>query len=129
MERALGETPHDEFETQFNDHLAHDRLHLAHCGRCDAVLDFDQRLCPQGCDADIVWKEANGAAELYSFVVFRRLYLEAFPAPYVVALVRLAEGPRLICTVQLPPERDLEVGMSLRASFDKRRGLIFKPDD
>jgi hypothetical protein len=74
----------------------------------------------------IEWVPASGAARLVSFVIYHRQYDPRFPAPYNVALVELAEGPRLISTI-LPAPETLVVGMALQAAFDAQDRLVFAP--
>lgn len=57
--------------------------------------------CPRCLLADFRWEEACGSAKLISWVVYHRAYDSAFSdrLPYTVAIVELAEGPRLISNV------------------------------
>jgi len=50
--------------------------------------------------------------------VYRRAYHPALPAPYVVALVELEEGPRLISNVVGCAPEEVEVDMPVRVRFD-----------
>ncbi len=44
------------------------------------------------------WEPVSGKGTIFSFVTFQRLYHKAFASllPYVVAVVELEEGPRLL---------------------------------
>ena len=55
---------------------------------------------------------------MYSYVVYRRTYHPGMPAPYVVALIELDEGPRLISNVVGCPPEDVEIDMSVRLRFE-----------
>lgn len=54
--------------------------------------------CPSCLAADWRWEVATGAARLISWVVYHRAFHSALRdrLPYAVALVELAEGPRLV---------------------------------
>jgi uncharacterized OB-fold protein len=52
-------------------------------------------VCPSCWSADAEWTPLSGRGVLQSWVTFRREYHPAFPVPYTVGLVELAEGPRL----------------------------------
>jgi uncharacterized OB-fold protein len=55
---------------------------------------------------------------VYSFVVYRRTYHPAVPAPYVVALVELEEGPRLISNIVGCAPEEVEIDMAVCVRFD-----------
>ena len=62
--------------------------------------------------------EASGAGRVASFTVVRRAVSEAYAAPYVVALVDLAEGPRLMTNiVECAPEA-VRVGLDVTVRFE-----------
>jgi uncharacterized OB-fold protein len=57
---------------------------------------------------------------VFSFVVFHRVYHPGFTGevPYVVALVELEEGPRLISNVIGVPPDDVVCDMAVRLVFE-----------
>jgi len=61
--------------------------------------------------------DVSGDGRVFSYVVYRRTYHPAFPAPYVVALIELAEGPRLISNVIGCEPEDVEIGMAVEVTF------------
>lgn len=104
-------------------------LVLAHCacGRCYAR---SQACCGCGAAADTMTRRAaSGAAELVSHVVFDKAYHPYFAPrlPYVVAVVRLAEGPELVTRLvgvdagALAAGR-LRAGLSVRLRVVERDG-------
>jgi hypothetical protein len=60
---------------------------------------------------------------VWSFAVYRRSYHPAIPAPYVVALVELEEGPRLLSNVVGCAPEEVEVEMPVRVRFDDVGGF------
>jgi uncharacterized OB-fold protein len=72
--------------------------------------------CPACLGTQWKWEAASGRATLVSFTVFHVAYHEAFKTriPYNVAVVELAEGPRMISNViDSPNGRGLRIGMEL----------------
>jgi hypothetical protein len=68
----------------------------------------------------VAFVEASGRGTVYSFTVIRQNYARPFRdwIPYVVALVDLEEGPRLMTNlVDVDPEA-VQVGMAVRATFE-----------
>ncbi len=72
--------------------------------------------CPSCLGSDVRWEMASGRGHVVSWVVYHSAYHDAFKdrLPYVVAIVELDEGPRMITTFVGPREalrRDLPVSL------------------
>ena len=78
-------------------------------------------VCPTCLSKDYDWRDASGDAEVLSAVVFHRGYHKAYEAlvPYNVALVQLAEGPRLFSNVMPLDRRDIRAGTRVHVVFDE----------
>lgn len=66
------------------------------------------------------WEDASGHGKVFSFVVVYRVYHPAFAneVPYVVAVVELAEGPRLLSNiVGIAPDK-VRCGMPVKVVFE-----------
>lgn len=90
------------------------RLVIQRCCSCGTLRHPPGPMCPQ-CRS-LAWDtvESCGRASLYSWVVAHHPRHPAFDAPYLVAVVELEEGTRLITNlVDLAPD-ELEIGMPLR---------------
>jgi uncharacterized protein len=90
---------------------------LQRCGDCGAVLHPPAPVCPGGAGHALSWFEASGFGRLVSFT---KVVHAAHPAvqdrlPYLVALVELDEGPRIICN--LAPDGAGEPGLGARVVF------------
>jgi len=72
------------------------------------------------CRAEVEWVDASGDGVVYSFTVIRQNMSRSFRhlLPYVVALVDLAEGPRLMTNVVGCPPEDVRVGSKVRVRFE-----------
>ena len=77
------------------------RLALPRCEACEAFWFPPSRSCPHCLSPDFKFENVSGRGKIYSFVTFHRVYHPAFEAevPYVVALVELEEGPRLLTNI------------------------------
>ena len=73
--------------------------------------------------------EAAGKATLYAYAI--NVYGVPFPfmedLPYVLALVDLAEGPRMISNVVECPHEDLKNGMALEVVFEEMAPGVVLP--
>ena len=70
-------------------------LLLRHCLACDRHLHPSRPLCPD-CGGDLDEVAAAGTGEIDAWTVVRRSPGPGFDPPYVVARVRLTEGPVLL---------------------------------
>lgn len=96
------------------------QLVLPRCNRCEKSWFPPSCLCPHCLSDDTGWQEVSGRGRVHSFVVFHRVYDPAFAreVPYVVALVELDEGPRLLSNiVDVEPHR-IRCGMHVVVKFE-----------
>lgn len=121
-------------ETQpFWDGVAVGELRLPRCSACSFVFFPPTAVCPRCAAKNPDWIVASGDASLYSYVIHHRPVAQwGTEGPRSVALVELAEGPRLVSSVvncEQTPEA-LELDMALRAvfiPFDDTTVLCFEP--
>jgi uncharacterized OB-fold protein len=97
---------------------AEHRLLVPRCRECGLVFWYPRRLCP-GCGADAVdLTEATGRGTLYSFTLQHRpTGAYAKSEPFVLALVELDEGPRIMTNVVTDSPATLEVGQPVEVVF------------
>jgi hypothetical protein len=81
-------------------------------------------MCPSCGAADHEWVEVSGRGTVFSFVVMHRVYHPAFAGkvPYVVAVIELEEGPRLLSNVVGISPHEVRCDMPVRVTFEERRG-------
>lgn len=96
------------------------RLEFQRCDECQFVRWPPGPVCPECLATAATWVEVAPRGRIWSYCVYEHCYDEAFRAalPYVVALVELADGPRLITNV-VAPLQDIHVGMSVDAFFER----------
>lgn len=88
------------------------------CAHCSHLFLPGGPNCPKCWSADLSTQPVSGLGEVFSFVIYRRTYHRAIPAPYVVALIELEEGPRLISNIVGCAPQDVEIGMPVRVTFE-----------
>lgn len=109
------------------------RFLLQWCGRCDAPVYYPRYVCPACLGDDLDWREASGAGEVHTFNVMHTpgSPFMADRVPYVVALVDLAEGARVLTNVVGCEPGDVQVGMAVRLTWeplsDGRHLPVFEP--
>ncbi len=96
------------------------RLEIPHCEACEGYWFPPSRSCPHCLSTQVGFKQVSGRGKVFSFVIYDRVYHPAFArdVPYVVALVELAEGPRLISNiVDIAPDK-VRCDMPVTVVFD-----------
>lgn len=94
------------------------RLLIQHCGGCGHYQFYPRIVCRHCGAAEPAWVEASGRGVIASFTVVRRPISEAYAAPYVVALVDLEEGPRMMSNIVSAVQDDLQIGMAVSLRFE-----------
>lgn len=99
---------------------AEERLLLPRCRSCGRVHHHPRGLCPYCWSADLDWVEAAGTGEVVTFSVVHQPPSPAFAVPYVLAVVELTEGPRMMTNIiDVDPAR-VTVGMAVTVTFEQR---------
>jgi len=81
-------------------------LRLQRCRPCDQPYFPPQSFCPRCGSTDVEVFRATGSGTLHSYVINHRA-APGFTAPYVIAVVELDEGPRLLTNlVDVEPDPD-----------------------
>jgi uncharacterized OB-fold protein len=94
------------------------RLEVSACGACNHLFLPPGPCCPSCWSADLSTRIVSGRGHVYSFVIYRRTYHPGMPAPYVVGLIELDEGPRLISNVVGCDPDEVEIGMMVELRFE-----------
>jgi uncharacterized protein len=93
-------------------------LQLQRCGGCGAFIYYPRPRCPQCMSDDLKWERVSGRGTVYSYTIVRRASTRSFAdAPYVLAIVELAEGPHLTTNIIAPAE-SVKIGMPVVVAFD-----------
>jgi uncharacterized OB-fold protein len=93
------------------------KLVLQRCQHCGHVLFYPRTHC-DACQSDqLAWEDASGAGTIASYTVVRRAVSADFEAPYVIALIDLAEGPRMMSQIIDADPDALAVGLSVKVDF------------
>ncbi|SER81823.1 Zn-ribbon domain-containing OB-fold protein [Psychrobacillus sp. OK032] len=110
-----------DFNKHYYDSLEKGELVAKKCNDCDHSFLPAAKYCPNCLSENVDWKVLSGEGTVYSWVEYHRPYHEAFKdkVPYVVAIVELKEGPRLISNIIDYDLNTLKVGTQVEAVFTK----------
>jgi uncharacterized OB-fold protein len=95
-------------------------LRLQRCRACGQPFLYPRTLCPHCLSDDLEWTTASGRGRVYTYTVVRRPAHPAFgnDVPYVLAIVELEEGPRLVTNIVGVPPEEVRIGMAVEAVFE-----------
>ena len=99
---------------------AHERaLELPKCSRCGEVFYPLTNRCRNCLSNALEWLPVSGKAKLITWNIMHQIYDPAFKdlAPYVVGVVELEEGARMISNIIEAPHDSLAVGMELALDY------------
>ena len=110
-------------ETQpFWDGTRHGTLRVQWCRDCERFFFYPRPFCRHCFSRRIEWRPVRGRGRLHTFTVSYRGGRQApFDPPFVIAIVELDEGPRLmsnIIDVDPDPSR-LKCGMRVEVVFQR----------
>jgi uncharacterized OB-fold protein len=114
-------------EAEFHEFLAAGRFMLQHCPASGRYEFYPRVAEPASGDANLEWLQASGLGSVYSVTT---VYPKPPAAPYAVALIDLAEGPRMMSTVEGIAPADIVIGLRVRARIAERDGrylILFEP--
>lgn len=97
--------------------LAEGRLLVQKCSSCGELRHPPRPMCPK-CNS-LEWDalDCSGRGSVYSFVMPQYPQYPWCDYPYVVALIELAEGIRIVSNVCGVPPEEVTIGMPVRVSF------------
>ena len=112
-----------------------DELRLQQCERCSNYQFYPRIMCSHCGSRELTWQTTSGVGKIASFTVVRRGVSAAYEGPYVVALIDLNEGPRMMSHVLVdnPDDERLRVGASVTAAFqswsEETKVAVFRLDE
>jgi uncharacterized OB-fold protein len=116
---------------EFYGFLARGELRVQRCGVCGVWRHPPRHRCAACGSLDASWEPASGRGRLFSWTVTHRPVDPAFEPPYVVAVLELEEGPRLVGNVRgLEPTElalDLPMVVEIEPASDTVGLLWFRP--
>ena len=110
----------DEESRGYWEALARHELYLQRCRGCGTMRFYPRALCPRCLASATEWVRASGRGTVYSFTV---TYQNQAPGvreelPYMLALVELAEGMRMMTNVVGCPPEEVRIGMPVEVVFE-----------
>ena len=115
---ALRPRPNVTHDTRFFfDGARQRKLLIQRCNACGVLQHPPTAACAACGSLDLGVQQASGRGELYSYTVVHAPVVAPFKAPYIVALVALEEGTRLVSELLDAGAGEVHIGMQLEVDF------------
>ena len=97
------------------------KLVLQTCNVCNRPIHYPRIACPHCGADDLGWREASGRGTIYSYTVVESNAPSAFivDMPYVVAVVRLAEGVQMLSNIVECNPAELRCDQPVEVTFER----------
>lgn len=104
------------------------RLVAQRCQGCGYIFLPPRRWCPRCWASQLEWIACSGRGRVYSFTVVHQAPSHFFQrrAPYVLAILELEEGPRLMANIVGVEPARVHIDMAVQVTFE-RRGEVSVP--
>jgi uncharacterized OB-fold protein len=108
-------------------------LRVRYCPKCETRFRFAHLWCPNCWSQDIEYRVASGRGKVTNFSVVHQAPYPAFAdaVPYVLALIELEEGVRMMSNIVACPPEAVSIGLPVRVVFEQRGAVslpMFVPD-
>lgn len=97
--------------------LKKNKLLIQRCGGCGQLRHPPRPMCPNCRSLDWDTLESSGRGSVYSYVMPHEPRFPFFDYPYVVVLVELEEGVRLVSNLTDVAPADVTVGMPVEVHY------------
>ncbi len=99
--------------------LAQGELRIQRCDACGRVVFYPRSICPH-CHADqLSWIVASGRGTIYSYTVAHQAFgMFADETPFIVAIIELEEGARMMSRIIDAPRERVAIGLPVQVTFE-----------
>lgn len=105
------------------------KLLLQYCLACGKHQFYPRVICANCMSEQLEWREASGCGTLETYTIVTRAVSDAYAAdvPYVIALITLEEGPRLMSNVIGCDVESVKCGLAVEVVFERWSDEITMP--
>lgn len=118
----------DGSNAAFYRHCSEGRLAFQRCDDCGAWRHLPRIMCARCGSTRWSWQESSGRGSLYSWTVTHQAMHPAFATevPYVVGVIEMEEGVRLVARVRVRPD-ELLLDLPVEVDFERLSEEISLP--
>ena len=106
-----------------------DELLVQKCSQCGAYQFYPRVICTSCMGSELEWAKATGNGTVLTYTIVRLPVSPAYAAdvPYVIALIELDEGPKMMSVVEGCDPEEVVTGMPVEVIFDEWSEEITMP--
>ncbi len=96
------------------------KLLIQECNDCGIKIFYPRLHCPDCWSSNLGWSQACGRAKVYSYTITLAGVEEKFAEdlPYVLAMVDLEEGIRMLTRIVECKPEEVKIGMDVEVTFE-----------
>ena len=96
------------------------QLMIQKCTQCNHYQFYPRIICTECMSQNVEWVKASGRGEVISFTIVRRPVSKAYAdeVPYVVALIKLEEGPSMMSNIIECDVDSVKIDMPVHVVFE-----------
>ena len=96
------------------------KLLIQGCKDCGAKIFYPRKYCPECWSSQLFWSEASGKGKIFSYSVTMAGVEDRFAEdlPFVLALVDLEEGVRMMINIVNCKPDEISIGMDVEVVFE-----------
>lgn len=105
------------------------KLLLQYCTTCAKHQFYPRVICANCMSEQLEWREASGRGTVETYTIVTRAVSDAYAAdvPYIIALITLEEGPRLMSNVIGCDVESVKCGLAVEVVFERWSDKITMP--
>ena len=132
IEELLRELPPGPTTAPFWKAAARHQFVLQRCESCGRLQHPPEPICTSCLSDSLAFERVSGLGKVYSFTIVRRALLPELESrvPYLLVLIDLAEGCRIVSLLRECEPDQVYIGLDVRVDFETVGSLtlpIFKP--
>src|SRR5262249_20111428 len=110
----------DSDSKPFWEGLARHELLIQRCDACQRHIFYPRSLCPYCFREAPSWVRSTGSGTIYSYTVVHQAYgWFAGQVPFVIAIVELQEGVRMVTRISGSPPEAVSIGAPVQVVFEQ----------
>lgn len=100
--------------------LARGELRIQRCSACSRAVFYPRAICPHCYSDQLAWCIASGRGTIYAYTVAHQAFGPfADDTPFVVVIVELEEGVRMMSRLLNAPHERVTIGAQVQMTFEK----------
>ena len=113
-------SPQTQLDEEFWAHCAEEKLCFQCCDACGSWRHLPRMMCAHCGSDEWTWLRSSGNGKLFSWTVTHQAILPQFAEqlPYVVAVVELEEGVRMVSALRGVDHDALRIDLPLEVAFE-----------